>query len=117
MAEELAELKKATNRSRMLILGAVVGVVVLAGIFAFGGSSDVTEFSLGSPCKNDCGRFDLDGWICLSDAKYCTYPCGGIHRSCPKEPEAFECKEVPGAIAQSEVEGSDEKKALYCLKK
>jgi hypothetical protein len=113
MAEEL-EFKKANQKTRMIAIGGIVAIaVVVVAVFALGGSTDVSEYSLGSPCTSDCGRFEMDGWVCLEQQKYCTFPCGGINRSCS---EGFECKEVAGAPARSEGEGG-EKKPMYCVKK
>ena len=116
MAEELHELQKANQKSKLLVIAGIVAIAIVVIIFALGGDSDPMEYSLGSPCEKDCGRYRLDGWICLSDAKYCTRPCGGIHKACPTDAEAdgvkYDCRAVEGI--QPREEGDEVPN--YCIK-
>jgi hypothetical protein len=111
--QEINDLKTAQNKKRGLIIGVVVVVALGFGLTSWMMSGkDSAEYTVGSPCSDDCGIFRYEDWICLDDKNYCTRPCGQGYVKCP---EGFSCKQVDGAPF-SVTKESQNQRSTYCLK-
>lgn len=111
--QEVDDLRSAQSKKRSIIIGVVATIAIGVGLTGWMMSgSDEVEYSIGTPCTDDCGVYRYDGWICLKKEKYCTRPCGENHDKCA---EGFTCKQVDGA-PPTVTEANQDQRSTYCLR-
>lgn len=101
---ELNEFEHENNAHALLRGGlALVGMLfVVALVVLLSQGLKINEYAMGSTCQDDCGRFELVGWVCMPNEQgdsYCTRRCDYAGEGCPDDMQCLPAK--TDIVAQS----------------